>query len=254
MKRTALASHAVLLFGILLTILSGTAGAHAAYEGSEPANGSTVSSPPSRVTADFTEGLTTNSYLAVYDPCGQQVDGSDSLVARDQILVSMSADKSGTYTVRFDVISDVDGHETEGEFTFTSSGGGACPSEEPSSGDGGGQTDDRTGGDPDGSRVGGRSSTGSSATQAGGRDGDGRTQGRDDAERRAQGEAGGRPGGGKAPGSQAAGDEEFQTPSVEEISIWDGIPLGDFLIALAVSALIGAAGGRIYAGIVGPRR
>jgi hypothetical protein len=37
-------------------------------------------------------------------------------------------------------------------------------------------------------------------------------------------------------------------------SIWDGIPLGDFAISLVVAALIGAAGGRIYAGIVGPRR
>src|SRR5687768_5482312 len=104
--------------------------AHAAYESSDPADGSTVSSPPSRVIADFTERLQpATSRLSVYDPCGAQVDNGDSLIANDRITVSMSANKQGTYVVRFQAHSDVDGHVTTGEFSFTSSGGSPCPEE-----------------------------------------------------------------------------------------------------------------------------
>lgn len=36
--------------------------------------------------------------------------------------------------------------------------------------------------------------------------------------------------------------------------LMDGIEWGEFAFALAIAAVIGAAGGKVYAGIVGPRR
>jgi hypothetical protein len=44
-----------------------------------------------------------------------------------------------------------------------------------------------------------------------------------------------------------------ETPAEAEPGIWD-LPWGDFAVALVIAALIGAVGGFVYAGIMGPRR
>ena len=52
----------------------------------------------------------------------------------------------------------------------------------------------------------------------------------------------------RVPNLLAASDQE-QEPK----PVWDGIELDSFLTGLLLAAIIGAAGGKIYAGIMGPR-
>lgn len=246
---------ALAIIALICASMTAVAFAHAAYESSDPNNGSTVSSPPSRVIADFTERLDSgNSNLSVIDPCGTQVDRGDSLVANDRITVSMSANKQGTYVVNFQALSAVDGHLTRGQFSFTSTGGEACPqgaSEEEEEPEPERQPEQAPRGEDDPGSDPGDDAT-SRTSESGPRRGDARasvSNERNDADPRTKKEARG----GKDPALAAPVVQDLDL-GANRTSIWDGIPMGDFLVALAIAALIGAAGGRIYAGIVGPRR
>lgn len=254
---------------LLLTLLvAPPAYAHAAYESSDPGNQTTVSSPPSRVTAEFTEPVVDESRLEIFDPCGSQVDGGDSFVAADRITVSMSADKQGTYTVRFSVISAVDSHPTNGEFTFTSTGGAPCPGAEPEeeeptgSGGGGNDASGSGGGSSDSSDSSGGVSTGSDSStsrvrmdpRAGNRnpqttDKQGRLE--DDVDRARDGGGSREADKGFENASAAMAPSALSASDIE--NIWEGIPLGGFIAALLVAAAIGGAGGLVYAGIMGPK-
>lgn len=239
--------------------------AHAAYKSSNPANKSTVASPPGQVTAEFTEPLTNSSSMSVFDPCGNQVDNGDSSPSGYEMSVSMSADKAGTYTVEFRAQSLADSHVTSGSFTFTSSGGSPCPGSEPApepkAGGGGG------GGSSGGGSGGGTTTTQDPATAAGSGDAgavqDPGTSGGGAAARRPGGTKSGRGsrGSGRAGGggTSAAGGTPvaFQptggTALAPEPAPWD-LPLGGVAMAFALCVMIGAAGGRVYAGIVAPTR
>lgn len=229
----------------------GVASAHAAYEDSTPGNGETVSSPPDRVIVDFTERIVPESTLSISDPCGAEVDNDDSVVVNDRITTSMSADKRGTYTVRFAVQSAVDGHNTEGQFTFTSSGGSPCDSErqEAEPDDDASRerrTQDQTREQDRTDTEGGLGDGGQGSREAG----SGRSTDRRRNDARTKVDKGDRAGATASLRDIAAGEEELEVN--DATSIWDGIPLGEFAVALGVAALIGAAGGRIYAGIMGP--
>lgn len=248
--------------GLLLSVLSAPAvQAHAAYESSDPDNGSTVSSPPSRVIANFTEPLVKESRLEVYDPCGDKVDNGDSLVAGDQITISMSGDKQGRYTVTFDVVSSVDGHPTNGDFAFTSSGGAPCagavqqeeegPSQQPQNDSGGGRGGQRSGssGDSTGSSSGSSDTSRGSASET-------RDRGRGNANK---GNVSSTRSDGRA-GAAARHRQKARVPNIQPVaasaeaerqSALAGIPRATFAVGLVLAALIGAAGGKIYAGIMG---
>lgn len=245
-------------FALLIPAALGTpALAHAAYESSDPPDGGTVSSPPSRVTAEFTEPMVDGSYLTVTDPCGVQVDNRDSLVAADRLTVSMSADKQGTYTVRFDVVSSVDGHGTTGSFSFTSSGGAPCAAPDEPSGD-----EQGSGGD-EGKPNGGAATNDTSSTGGDTRGGSNnarvdtarREEQRARDEQRAAGErqsASSRDRENALAAGSARNEAQQVAAPVDDIrNIWRGIPIGPLLFALAIAAAIGAAGGNIYAGIMG---
>jgi hypothetical protein len=144
-----------------------------------------------------------------------------------------------------------DSHPTQGEFSFTSSGGQACPDaeeedpkEEPketrddqsstsSSTSNGSTSDPETTADSGGNRSTNRAGGGSTRDEV--RASENRVVDRTNR---------------NDPIDDVAAPDP--TPTADK-SIWDGLPLGDFLVALAVAALIGAAGGRIYAGIIGPK-
>ncbi len=203
---------------LALVALPGVASAHAAYESSTPANGATVSSPPSGVTAEFTEPLAEGSYLRVFDPCGDQVDNGDVQIVGYEMSVSMSASTAGTYRVGFFALSRLDPHDTSGEFSFDVTRGEAC------SGD--------------------RAGRSSRSTERGRGDGE---QGARGGSKRPRG---GGPGRSSVDVALAA---DAQETKVVQASAWEGIPTRPFLAGLALAALIGAAGGKIYAGIMGPR-
>lgn len=233
--------------------------AHAAYKDSDPKDGETVSSPPSRVTAEFTEQVIEDSLLQVFDACGRQVDNRDSLVVHDRITVSMSGEARGVYVVRFNVVSAVDGHQTVGSFDFTSSGGSECPGQEepesekespPSSGGGGGGDSGST------SSGAGSEDAASRNPRAGAQARDQRTEVRGK-RTKATDKARSRRDDGAATEREATTDAlaaANDAADEREESIWAGIPMGWFAVALVMAAIVGAAGGFVYAGIVGPRR
>ena len=121
------APRAALLLAVVVLALPSPAGAHAAYRASDPADEERVASPPASVWAEFTEPVTLDSRLEVYDSCGVRVDGGDSQVTGYRITVSMDGEHAGTHTVTFAVVSAVDGHLTQGSFTFDVTSGEPCP-------------------------------------------------------------------------------------------------------------------------------
>ena len=234
----------------LLGALAPAAGAHAAYKSSEPASDATVDSAPSRVTAEFTEPLAEGSYLRVTGPCGDRVDAGDVEIVGYEMSVSMSGAEAGRYVVSFRAFSRLDPHVTQGEFAFTASDGQACPGDQPPPAAEGPEppsSDDAS------------SSGQDSSVSAGGDDGSddaSATGGRVDRTGRSDRAASSRsrkpfrlaPDRAVVPNLQAAAARED-----EERSVWDGIPIASFVTGLLLAAVIGAAGGKIYAGIMGPR-
>ena len=247
MKRILFAAIAALL----LSCLSGTAWAHPAYKDSDPKAGATVPSPPTELWVEFTESIE-DGYVHVYDPCGERVDHGEPErnLTNDRITVGTHGDKAGAYRVEWEVLGS-DSHVTRGEFSFSSSGGDTCPveddddpepePEEPSNDDDRSDTDtDQTTDDRNSADE--RSDVAESERRD-------RTERTDSSPRRDTR--------GDEPDTETDTVAQDQTIDAEETAargIWDGIPMGDFTIALVVAALIGAAGGRIYAGILGPRR
>lgn len=241
---------------IAMAVWAPNVGAHAAYESSNPEDGASVSSPPSQVTADFTEPVIDESYLQVIDPCGEQVDNGDSFVTADRIAVSMSADKAGTYTAKFWVVSSVDGHNTAGEFTFSSSGGDGCveeeaPVEKDTSGNSGGGGSSKASTGDGGSRSG--SDTNSGVTAASGNTKAQTDKGRASTTRK---EAAAKSANREKRGSAGSVDDQAvgdfgPVELAQEPGPFDGMLWGTFAVGLALAALIGAAGGFVYAGIMG---
>jgi methionine-rich copper-binding protein CopC len=95
--------------------------AHAFLDHSDPAVGSTVSASPAALNLWFTQELEPAfSWVTVTDRSGAAVnDGPAAIDPSDQteLTVKLNALPSGTYTVKWHVLS-VDTHTTEGDFTF----------------------------------------------------------------------------------------------------------------------------------------
>ncbi len=263
---------ALLMVGALagVVLAAAPASAHATYEDSNPAKGAAVPSPPGEVWVQFSEGVEDGSKLEVFDECGDQVDNGDTRVTgtlSDTLTVSVSGDKAGAYTVTWSVVS-ADSHPVSGDYSFRSSGGASCPGDEPDdSGDGGGG-----GGNGGGSGGGGGSGDGS---------GDGGEPSSDDdqASGAESGPGGGNSGGAHANhqgdggpkdkgGSKSNGGGNVAQNTIDDTQDGDGslaavnlaqeqeseeIPLDALLIGFGFAALLGAGGGIVYAGIVGPR-
>jgi len=98
-----------------------TAAAHASLERAEPRPGSRLKTPPTEIKLWYTEKLEPAfSSLRVQTGAGRRVDRADGRVDdvdRKLMRVSVSPLTPGTYRVVWRVLS-VDGHVTEGEFTF----------------------------------------------------------------------------------------------------------------------------------------
>ena len=98
-----------------------TAAAHASLDRAEPRSGSRLKTPPAEVKLWFTEKLEPAfSSLRVQTGAGRRVDRADGRVDdvdRKLMRVSVSPLTPGTYRVVCRVPS-IDGHVTEGEFTF----------------------------------------------------------------------------------------------------------------------------------------
>ena len=224
--------------------------AHASYKTSDPPNRSKVGSAPASIWAEFTEPLASGSYLQVFDSCGERVDNDDTQISGYRMSVTQNSARSGTYTVRFRALSTLDPHEVNGSFTFTATDGEPCPGAEP-------QPDPEEPDEPERdepSETGAPTEDGPDVAigdDAEADPGEGSTSGgRKDTspERKAK------PTGGKEDRKPRNATRVLaQRRDRPERGLLDDIPVGSFAISLAISALIGAAGGKVYAGIMGPR-
>lgn len=259
--KVAKRSATAMALGLLLVVgLVTTASAHAAYKGSNPADGATVSSPPSEVWAEFTEPPESSeaSRLEVYDPCGTRVDTGGTTTMGYRMTTAMSADKQGKYTVMFQVVSTLDGHPTKGQFTFTSTGGAPCS--------GGGEEPEPSGNEGSGSGGSGSSTekpaSGSDEpfTVAGG--GGDKPFDPVDALKHHEGKKKkgkhGRHQGSKdkrqdKKQQQREVAQPAETPATTPTAETRNIPMNWLLISFGIAALIGAAGGQIYVNLLGPK-
>ncbi|MEV7865317.1 copper resistance protein CopC [Streptomyces sp. NPDC088124] len=112
------------LIGTVLTVLSGTASAHAALTGSNPEDGAVVDTAPPNVTLTFSEqmGMGTDS-IRVLDPDNKRVDTAkvDNLGTGSTVTYSVGLKPGlpdGTYTVAWRAVS-ADSHPISGAFTFS---------------------------------------------------------------------------------------------------------------------------------------
>ncbi len=99
--------------------------AHAFVIGSDPVDGSTVSTPPAVVRIFFNVPISSASIAHVYfGPGNQLVDGGRSSIPGnnprelDTPMINPSQLPQGSYTVRWTAIADDDGHATQGVIGF----------------------------------------------------------------------------------------------------------------------------------------
>ena len=94
------------------------ASAHAMLDHAEPRVGNKVATAPREVTLWFTQKLEPAfSSITVTDAAGKRVDTGKTRVNGSQMSVSLRPGGSGTYHVKWHVLS-VDTHTTDGNFTF----------------------------------------------------------------------------------------------------------------------------------------
>ncbi|MFJ7997107.1 copper resistance CopC/CopD family protein [Streptomyces sp. NPDC096310] len=112
------------LLGTVLTVLSGTASAHAALTGSTPEDGAVVATAPQDITLTFSEQIAMgDDSIRVLDPDNKRADtakirdlGTGSTVKYGVALKAGLPD--GTYTVAWRAVS-ADSHPVSGAFTFS---------------------------------------------------------------------------------------------------------------------------------------
>ncbi|MDR5684041.1 MAG: copper resistance protein CopC [Armatimonadota bacterium] len=109
------------LLAIVITLWVGTPVlAHGILQSANPPNGASLAEPPSRVVLTFSEPVhLTLSSAEVLDPSGA-IRSTGHSVSEDgrTITVSLPPLPQGSYTVRWRVLSQVDGHTTSGLLVF----------------------------------------------------------------------------------------------------------------------------------------
>lgn len=106
-----------LLFALFTVALSGVALAHGDLQSTEPADGSHPADPPTEVRITFTEAPTGDSRFTVVDGCDNDVLAGVSGEGPNAVL-EIDGGSTGAWTVRYRVISSVDGHPSRGKFGF----------------------------------------------------------------------------------------------------------------------------------------
>jgi methionine-rich copper-binding protein CopC len=106
-----------LLFALISVVLPGVALAHGDIQSTEPADGAHPVDPPTEVRITFTEAPTGDSRFEVEDGCGNDVLAGVSGEGPNAVL-EIDGGSTGAWTVRYRVISSVDGHPSRGNFGF----------------------------------------------------------------------------------------------------------------------------------------
>ncbi|WP_213282340.1 copper resistance CopC family protein [Cellulomonas hominis] len=117
------------LLGLAAVLATATrADAHNALQGTDPADGSTVATPPTHVTLTFDQpAQALGTEIVVVGPDGSTVStGTPELVDTTVSQALAAGLPAGDYTVQWRVTS-ADGHPLSGELGFTASAGSAAP-------------------------------------------------------------------------------------------------------------------------------
>lgn len=135
MNRRALRGTAVtLLCGLALLLGAGQAFAHSRLQSSDPADGSSVASAPSRVSLTFNEQMQPGfSTVTVLGPDNGRYETGEVTVAGGTVSIAVRPlGPTGRYEIGYRVISE-DGHPVTGSIGFTlTTAGPAAPSSQPS--------------------------------------------------------------------------------------------------------------------------
>ncbi|WP_240630366.1 copper resistance CopC family protein [Specibacter cremeus] len=124
LARRALVGAAVVLLA-MLGVATG-ASAHAELSSSTPKDGATVATVPADVTLTMTENVVANySFVEVKDAAGTNWANGPVRVVDNVVTQPLrEGAPAGTYAVAWRVLS-VDGHNTQGTFSFTATGAGS---------------------------------------------------------------------------------------------------------------------------------
>lgn len=111
------------LFGLLaLSVIAGSASAHANYVSSNPAAGAILPQAPTNVTVTLSEQIQPGSgSIRVTNASGAEVDlGNTQISPTDAFTMSVGLQHvgPGIYTATWNAVSAVDGHFTTGSFAF----------------------------------------------------------------------------------------------------------------------------------------
>jgi methionine-rich copper-binding protein CopC len=115
--------------GLVMLVVAGPALAHSRLESSDPADGASLATPPSKVTLTFNEAMQQGfATITVIGPGNTAWQDGEAQVSGDSVSVAVKPlGAAGTYQIGYRVISD-DGHPVSGSvsFTLTAPGPGAA--------------------------------------------------------------------------------------------------------------------------------
>lgn len=138
-----LAARLVWLVASLLLVGTAPALAHGDVAKLSPPDGANLDGPPRRVAVTLTETPVPESTMRVEDGCGRKVS-KDVAVEGDSIVAEIEDAQPGRWAVRWSAISAVDGHPTEGSWSFTVGGDKHCSRSDPTDDESPAPTDDET--------------------------------------------------------------------------------------------------------------
>lgn len=115
--------------------------AHAERSASTPKEGANVAAPPGTLAITFTEPPTGDAVVEVVDGCGRDVV-ADLEIQNLEITASLAEGQPGRWTVRTNVISGVDGHNTRDRWSFAVRGEADCSAAETGAPDATGDEED----------------------------------------------------------------------------------------------------------------
>jgi methionine-rich copper-binding protein CopC len=135
MSRLVRLGLAGVIAGIALLVGASPAFAHAEFEGSDPADGASLATPPQSVSLTFSDTMRQGfNTVTVTGPDGLQYQAGDVTAQNETVTVAVNPlGPAGVYRIGYRVLSD-DGHPVTGQvgFTLTQPGPGSAAAVTPS--------------------------------------------------------------------------------------------------------------------------
>lgn len=120
----------VALVTCALCALAAPAWAHGDIERLRPEPEQVKTKAPDHVMLTFTEAPTKDARVAVNDGCGREMTREKYVQGRT-LHVFLEKGQPGRWQVSYNVISAIDGHKTNGQYSFTVEGEADCSEPEP---------------------------------------------------------------------------------------------------------------------------